>query len=81
VCEPIVEGNYIESTGNQCNSDSKAVVSRLAVAKGGETPRDQPTWLWWTKLDTRQLFTARYMHTIVSYRSVSLIHVVITEHQ
>ena len=24
--------------------------------------------VWWTKLATRQLFTARYIHTIVSYR-------------
>ena len=26
--------------------------------------------VWWTKLDTRQLFTARYVHNIVSYRIV-----------
>ena len=24
--------------------------------------------VWWTKLATGQLFTARYKHTIVSYR-------------
>jgi len=27
--------------------------------------------MWWTKLSTRQLFTARWIHTIVSYRIVS----------